>query len=286
MEEVIKGGEETKGTAWYIGYVDGPAIGSSFASQEDAAITMADLFAGRTDVEIRQGTNDRALRQNEPTKFGNYTLGGGENYRELLITIPKKPGFQSYHWTEPNVLAHIRFNERTDADGKKVLLVEEVQSDWHQAGRDKGYTADRARLEKEIAELKQQENEAWRAGLNGNEEAAQRYVALGTELNRLQTQLRNLPESIPDAPMKNTSTWAMLGMKRAIRWAAENGFDRVAWTPGKAQAERYDLSKQVSEIEYVKRDDDSYELYIRDINGEGIELPKEAYTSTELAGVS
>lgn len=285
VEEVIKGGEETKGTAWYIGYVDGPAIGSSFASQEDAAITMADLFAGRTDVEIRQGTNDRALRQNEPTKFGNYTLGGGENYRELLITIPKKPGFQSYHWTEPNVLAHIRFNERTDADGKKVLLVEEVQSDWHQAGRDKGYTADRARLEKEIAELKQQENEAWRAGLNGNEEAAQRYVALGTELNRLQTQLRNLPESIPDAPMKNTSTWAMLGMKRAIRWAAENGFDRVAWTPGKAQAERYDLSKQVSEIEYVKRDDDSYELYIRDINGEGIELPKEAYTSTELAGV-
>ncbi len=31
----------------------------------------------------------------------------------------------------------------------------------------------------------------------------------------------------------------MLGMKRAIRWAAENGFDKVAWTPGEVQATRY-----------------------------------------------
>jgi hypothetical protein len=35
-----------------------------------------------------------------------------------------------------------------------------------------------------------------------------------------------------DAPLK--SGWPLLGLKRAIRWAAENGFDRVAW-PAEAE---------------------------------------------------
>jgi hypothetical protein len=37
-------------------------------------------------------------------------------------------------------------------------------------------------------------------------------------------------------------------MKRMIRYAAENGYDKIAWTPGEVQAERYDLSKQISRI--------------------------------------
>ena len=41
--------------------------------------------------------------------------------------------------SDDNRLAWLRFNERTDADGKRVLFIEEIQSDWHQAGRDKGY---------------------------------------------------------------------------------------------------------------------------------------------------
>jgi thiol:disulfide interchange protein DsbG len=45
------------------------------------------------------------------------------------------PGtFRSDHWDEPNVLAHVRLNERMELDGKRVLLIEEIQSDWHQAG--------------------------------------------------------------------------------------------------------------------------------------------------------
>ncbi len=42
----------------------------------------------------------------------------------------------------------------------------------------------------------------------------------------------------------------MLAMKRVIRMAAEEGFDRVAWTTGEMQAERYDLSKQISSVGY------------------------------------
>lgn len=37
-------------------------------------------------------------------------------------------------------------------------------------------------------------------------------------------------------------------MKRVLRYAAENGYDRIAWTTGAQQAERYDLSKRIREV--------------------------------------
>ena len=57
-------------------------------------------------------------------------------YKEVWTVPPTQPqGYKSAHWSEPNVLAHVRFDDRIDADGKRVLFIEEVQSDWHQAGR-------------------------------------------------------------------------------------------------------------------------------------------------------
>lgn len=102
------------------------------------------------------------------TRWFSSTLPGGENYRELLLRLPsvadtaqdamrEKYGinwrrdapadevarwdrqhsaeFRSSHWDEPNVFAHVRFKERTDADGKRTLAIEEVQSDWGQTLR-------------------------------------------------------------------------------------------------------------------------------------------------------
>ena len=47
-------------------------------------------------------------------------------------------GYRSSHWDEPNVLVHRRTNER-EVNGVPSLHVEEIQSDWHQQGRQKGY---------------------------------------------------------------------------------------------------------------------------------------------------
>jgi hypothetical protein len=58
---------------------------------------------------------------------------------------------------------------------------------------------------------------------------------------------------IPAAPfVGKTEAWVSLALKRMIRWAAENGFDRVAWTTGEQQADRYDLSRVFSNIAYRK----------------------------------
>ena len=36
----------------------------------------------------------------------------------------------------PNILAHVRFNER-EVNGERVLFIEEIQSDWAQEGKKK-----------------------------------------------------------------------------------------------------------------------------------------------------
>jgi hypothetical protein len=66
------------------------------------------------------------------------------------------PLFRGTHWDEPNVLAHIRTNER-DVGGRKALHIEEIQSDWHQQGQKKGYVdADQKRvLENRLTQIQE-----------------------------------------------------------------------------------------------------------------------------------
>ncbi len=181
--------------------------------------------------------------------------------------------FMSGHFSEPNVLAHVRFNERTDAEGKRVLFIEEVQSDWHQAGRDKGYTG-------EIKITK--EGDRWVAtGKNGAKITAGRVEDFPTERSFRDTVTPG--REVPDAPFKKT--WHELTLKRMLRYAAENGFERVAWTTGEQQAERYDLSKQVEAIQYqpVEGLDGQIEDYaVRVIDKNGSLALDKYYTAAEL----
>jgi len=79
------------------------------------------------------------------------------NYRELLLRWPEpeEPFSIEEHWGPiENVIAHVRFDDRVDEHGDDVLFLEEIQSDWHQQGRDAGY---KQRLsEKEVQGLKEQ----------------------------------------------------------------------------------------------------------------------------------
>ena len=51
-----------------------------------------------------------------------------------------------------------------------------------------------------------------------------------------------------------------MSFRRVARMAAEEGYDAIAWTPGKVQAERYDLSKQIDELRYQKNDDGTFNI--------------------------
>lgn len=60
-------------------------------------------------------------------------------------------------------------------------------------------------------------------------------------------EIRN-PSKVPDLPFKGWS-WAHFVMKRMIKYAVDNGFDRIAWDTGTTNARRYGLGQLLSKIE-------------------------------------
>jgi DNA repair protein RadC len=214
------------------------------------------------------------------TKYQDHlTPGAKENYKELLLTLPSTKGMEEYrsgHWDEKNVLAHVRFNERTSADGKKVLFIEEVQSDWHQAGRKKGYGSKKtikpheySRQDFQITESDTQwitkdihgtERAVGKGTVDGENDARDYFVRWLNGLEKERVSGINIAalDKVPDAPFKKS--WPLLAMKRMIRYAAENGFDSIAWTTGEQQAELYDLSKQIDAVNAARVESGIYSI--------------------------
>ena len=77
------------------------------------------------------------------SRWSQYALPGRSNYREILFKNPSSNytnRAMEAHWgDETGVLAHARVDDMTDKDGNSVLFVEEIQSDWHNAGAKYGF---------------------------------------------------------------------------------------------------------------------------------------------------
>jgi hypothetical protein len=71
-------------------------------------------------------------------KYQYVSLCEGKDYREWLVTLPDycQSHFSS-HFTERNVLIHIRTKTRVDNSERKLLFIEEIQSDWHKTASSK-----------------------------------------------------------------------------------------------------------------------------------------------------
>lgn len=184
--------------------------------------------------------------------------------------------YKSPHWDEPNILAHIRFSE-IEQNGEKILAIEEIQSDWAQEGKKKGFDVEiktnaQTNLDNYRLTLDQKYNSNWDSEIITEEEY--------NELSRLEDlteesidydQERNT--TIDDMPFKKTDQWVNLSLRRMMRYAAEHGFDRIAWTTGEMQVDRYDFSKRVDRIEYkvkpgVLPNSKSYSLDVFDKQGD------------------
>jgi hypothetical protein len=74
------------------------------------------------------------------THYDHLTLYGGSDYREWIVSLPDfQRTFFGAHFFDHNVLVHIRTTVRKDVTGRRLLFVEEIQSDWHQSGKRYGY---------------------------------------------------------------------------------------------------------------------------------------------------
>jgi hypothetical protein len=320
VEEVVLGETGLDGgtEGFVVGRYGDKEWGIYRVDDGDSADPVGGTFSSRSDAELAL----EKMQADLPTKYSQYTLPGGENYREVLLTLPIKAEpndpkplkierrddgayvlsdkygpvktvptieeaeayrdrrsaddaavlmrrrenegklYRSPRWDQPNVLAHIRVNDRTDADGKRVLFVEELQSDWGQEGKKKGFKGDPTYMQ----------------GMEGQDEG---FVGLNAS-------------GVPRAPfVTKTEGWLNLALKRVMVMAAEGGYDKVAFVNGEQSADRYDLSKQVERIDAMsdaaRTGETFYNLDIstkdgRDFNRDGLTADQlEEHVGKEMA---
>jgi hypothetical protein len=171
--------------------------------------------------------------------------------------------YTSSHWKQhPNTLAHVRLSDREGPNGEKLLHMEELQSDWHQQGRQRGYKKsdeemmieqsrlideheakvkmESKRLSDEYKAIKQKmrgitdPNSPESAWLQGQEMETLKKL---TALSESEPPVLPKTSGLPQAPFKKS--WHELGMKHVLHHAAKNGYDGVVMTPGIDQARRW-----------------------------------------------
>jgi hypothetical protein len=107
---------------------------ASIFSPEEAQVQLQAIANEYDDFEdLAQGD----------TSWGQYTLGGGENYQETRLSLPSggETKFrENVHFPDDiNNVFHVRTKDRVLPTGERILYVEELQSDWAQTGRKKGF---------------------------------------------------------------------------------------------------------------------------------------------------
>ena len=229
------------------------------------ADAISDAHSGHPELWEKEGE----------TKYGKYVLPGGENYRELLLTLPPKgapiaqrpsdglrkpeqiyadPTYRSSHWEEPNILAHIRMNDRVDSTGAKTLFIEEVQSDWGQEGKKKGFVSDgKLPAGWSVEEVKISQYATRWAVFDNSKTQVGTYAETKEGAIKSATTRNGFTGGTPSAPfVTDTKAWLGLSIKRIMAYAAANGYDKVAFINGEQSADRYDLSKQVGFVSLDK----------------------------------
>ena len=196
-------------------------------------------------------------------RWSQYKLDGGENYRELVFKMPNSSYSNNAmrgHWGHDaeGVLAHARIQD-FDVNGKKMLFIEEIQSDWHNEGHQKGYTAKEYedavavydKLAEDYANKKRAFNKYVRSGefrSDPDEVSKKKFDWLRRKMDeaekRMQAAERDIEAlkekgmgDVPDAPFRNTYHEYVL--KRLLRMAAEEGYDSIGWTTADIQSERW-----------------------------------------------
>ena len=221
----------------------------------------------REENEIYQGLD--MLEEVDPfddqaREFANQRLNEiREELRNIspdeVIGTARFPG-EMGHYPEDNVIMHIRINERIDEDGRRVLFVEELQSDWGQKGQKHGFKSKDPRAELNQVRNKidkiTEEIQKIRGEKKGKPEefkiAAEALIIERDALRERMFEIRRLSASgFAEGPfVMDTNTWAGLGMKRLVRWAADNDYDAIAWTTPKQQSRRYDSEVYPKSIFY------------------------------------
>jgi hypothetical protein len=139
-----------------------------------------------------------------------------------------------------------------------------LQSDWHQEGRDKGYTTLTPKELEELRALTRREVEE--DGLFPHDMSRSR-------------ELEAKIGEVPNAPFKKN--WEEMALKRLVHHAAEKGYHGIVVTPGQEQADRYPRREETEKLAQEKGMKSFYDSKVPNILNS---IGKKYGVKTELHG--
>lgn len=240
-------------------------------NKQEIALTVPTIDPWNVDDEIHFGDagEGRAIAW---IRFGETTIEDKELAEKSRILGTKE--WWSMSEEERNAIKDELKELKQNSNPTRVLVIDEIQSKRHQEGREKGYkeirefelgdwvTTNKAghqtmRMEVPVAEVKVKGTNEVVAHVVHDTRSNMYHVVTENNTSAPYSSIEKVMEvvslklnkrgGVPQAPFEKN--WSELAMKRMLRYAAENGFDKVAWTKGEQQAERYNLSKVVDSIE-------------------------------------
>jgi hypothetical protein len=152
--------------------------------------------------------------------------------------------------------------------------MEELQSDWAQQGRDRGFYT-----KQEVTPEMVESYFNTKRGPNDitYEEAVQKhgYPFMQSLAEGYYNPVDKM-KGIPSGPyVTDTKDWTALGLKHALKRAVDEGHDVMAWTTGQQQADRYKLSNYVNEIGHEKNPNGTYNMYAHGPDGDQVFLEED-----------
>tara|TARA_Y100001972_G_scaffold125715_1_gene177551 strand:- start:3308 stop:6082 length:2775 start_codon:yes stop_codon:yes gene_type:complete len=210
-------------------------------------------------------------RYNELDEYSQASLVSAYRY------FNKIPGYTAPHFAHKDIVAHARLTIRNDKEGKPFVFVEEIQSDWGQTARKNGTTPVATTPFDDIQVIKQSDCQFIASHLHSEGQAyavSEPSSVLAKYGFLFKSGLWNDYDisATYESPYLATPTWTQLVLKHVAAWAVDNGYSRIAWTPGELQAEQNNLSKRVERIDYRAYPNDEYGISIK-FQGIDTQLP-------------
>ena len=224
---------------------------------------LEEALAAQRALEIqREDVFDR------PVRFSQYSREGGENDREIYITIPifDGTGLSDQRVEQLEAARSLLFDKEfsdapmSDEDWKQVgeidallekhrrenaLLGNATIDDWLVPGAHQ--------IDDPVADnrLVVRIRAADYVGADGKKKLVIQEIQGDRQLAIAEDKKRGEASLIPPIPFITSPAYVELALKRMLVVAVEEGYDSISWTAGETQAERYDLSKEVQGIEVI-----------------------------------
>lgn len=254
-----------------------------------------------TAPEIRRFRELEKKENSSGTKYENYVLPGGHNYREQVFTLPNKE-YEGIH-RQLDVLKHRMTQMKKDPRwkiggsasnyGEYDILRQQRDDLLEKAVKARGYKSPHfPDVSDYLAHARYNERESPEGSILHAEEIQSDLHQKGRKKGYVRTltpeektrkevldEISNRRDFTPEEQteydsMRDTTgdsgvpdapfkkSWHELVFKNLLRTAAEQGKDFLSWTTGEQQAERYDLSKHIQRVTLQKAIGHSDKLYL------------------------